>query len=632
MDNIAMPAQPQHVKDDPCAALVEDLNEVVFGSFPRNETVRVTSFGHMVRSSILGGSSMQIEVHFANLSHCAAHEMGWGLIEPQIRTTQRPIGELALLYLNAILCDRSLGTDTYPRLDWEINTPAPLNFDRSNITVFGRHDKDESGEPIIPLRSKWLDSYLDNDTLFIAIGEAGDKYAYVVPSIVILIFFYICSDTMAKSIFNGDFLRAREKLWCTRTSCIDADGKARLHLRKGIPTVDAPFLARFAFDEYALRQVVEIFTYYAKNRLEGGKRPIKALPPIEGLVNCKFLCRELTTKNGKERRLITRFLSCDWQPPFTELVTTSDNPRGESEDKKGEGEINNGQENGGAKPPLPGRKKKGTTLSSQKPNSPIVSAKIVSPEINNRFPQLQGAYKGHVASPRNAPQRKGGRAQGSAEFNTHSVAEGQTAAMTSEDIVGRAAIRAAENAPSQPKQRSTAVDVRTNIDALSTYIELLELADEVPGVNVQYRIAMDQIASYHGIDLNRYPDEVYERRRKWLFMDREQEKTRMALLAEIAYKGRTRYLLELQRKRDRECSTLIFWSREEQPMVEALLRILMFDCAYYGSAKLGSAELMGITWARLKHHPNPVLGKKFAAKFVKHIFYKIRPFKSKHFI
>jgi len=628
MNTVSTNAQPQHVRDDPFAKVVNSLDDVLFASFPRFEKIRVTSFGHMVESSAIAGSSMEIEVYFANLSDCAFAEKDKGLIDPPIRMTKRPIGELALLYLNAILCDRSLATESYPRLGWEIETQKVLNFNRSNITVFGRHDKDESGNPIIPLRLKWLGSHLDASTLFIAIGEGDDKYAYIVPSVIVLIFFYICSDTMAKSIFNGDFLRAREKLWCPKTSCIDENGKAQLHLRRGVPTVDAPFLARFAFDDYALSRVIDIFTYYAKNQLDGGKRPIKALPPIQGQVNCNFLCREFTTDSTKKRHLITRFIRCDWLPPFSELFTTSDNPRGEADDKENKDKKGDDETGEDTKQPLPRKRNGPTPLSGQKPNSPIVTAKIVTPEIGDRFPRLQLTYKGHVASPRNTPQTKRGNAPSSLEFKTFSVAEGQSTVITSEDIIGRAAIRAAENAPPPPKQRSDAVGARTNIDALSTYIELLELVEKVPDTNVQYRIAMDQVATLRGVDLNRYPDEVYDKRRRWLFMDRDQKKTRMALLAEITHEGKTRYLLELQRKRNRECSTLIFWSRGEHPIVDDLLRILMLDCAYYGSAKLGSAKSFGIIWARLKHPSKPMLEEKFAARMVNRIFYKIRPLKS----
>jgi len=196
-----------------------------------------------------------------------------------------PLGELPLLYLNAVLKDgRVLSSNSSP---WSFGRPSSLqlDFSRPNLIVISRFKKDRSGGLIIPDKHGRLRDDWDGESLFVGVGANGDRFAYVIPCAEILRFFYATSSVIIGALFSGDFLEPDRYLWDTDLSRRFDDGRAFLQLRLRMHDADAKFIARFAFDAYALERICKIFTYAAGHRHGRGERILRALPPLQGLTS-----------------------------------------------------------------------------------------------------------------------------------------------------------------------------------------------------------------------------------------------------------------------------------------------------------------------------------------------------------
>ena len=288
---------------------------------------RITSFGALTENPAAAAGDLLIRADLAELANWEDSPVDWGRVTGRQRRMLVPVGELPRLHLNAVLHDGRLANDLVDRLEFERWMRREINCDRSNITVITRDHKDDQGNYVVPVRAKWASQLSDHDRhgLFVAFGSGEDPYALVIPCVEVFRFFYATSDVLAKYFLKDRFLDPGAYL-CnpSKTAISRTDGKAVLWLRKWMLDADARFLARFAFDEYALGQAQAIFLSTAAANEPSHERRIRALPPFQGTEEVTFLGIPLGSEE-RPRIFVTRLLSCDWKPPFTELKWDRDN-------------------------------------------------------------------------------------------------------------------------------------------------------------------------------------------------------------------------------------------------------------------------------------------------------------------
>lgn len=289
---------------------------------------RITSFGKLTENPLSARlGDLRIRAYLAPLHdpEDLPPEEGW-IAGNVLKQMLLPVGELPRLHLNAILHNGRLVAHQIQQLEFERRLSRRLDCARSNIRVIERFDQDDRGELIVPRRKKWTSQLDDHELhgLFVAIGSKTDPYATVIPAIEVFRFFYATSDVLAKALLRDYFLDPDTHLWNAEKTAMTPDGNAVLWLRKWMLDADARFLARFAFDNYALHQAQQIFLYASAAGSQHGERVIRAIPPFQDTVDAQFLGIGIGGPDG-DRVLVTRLLQCNWKPPWSHLKWDRDN-------------------------------------------------------------------------------------------------------------------------------------------------------------------------------------------------------------------------------------------------------------------------------------------------------------------
>ncbi len=531
-----------------------------------------------------------------------------------------PIGELPRLHLNAILHDGKLASHKIPQLSLEHSFRRHLNCTRSNITVIDRFAHDEYDQHIIPVRKDWVDKINDPEMhgLFIAIGSEVDRYATIIPAIEVFRFFYATSDVLAKALFRDSFLDPETNLWNPEKTAMGSDGRAVLWLRKQMLDADARFLARFAFDNYALQQAQQIFLHAAALGKPQGTRLVRALPPFEDTVATKFLGCPIGGPYG-DRVLVTRILQCYWKPPFTELKWDRDNDGRYDPDGRKE------------RPPADWSPRflftpdqdvqEPDSLATSGPSAPIVPSRLKESEISERFPEL-GATPAEKLPQENAGTRAAEHDWRPimGEAYKGSVVDGKS----SRDLVGRTIIEGLEKKPPVLKEQTDAVDVTVGQADYLVVLQLLEAIRDFALAKIEFLSVLKSAKTAYGVQFNVYPNELDAKKKAWLYVDEEKKCSRMALVVELNLDGRKRYVIELQQRKQGEASTLVVWHKSEQAIASGLIAHLLMDCAKAGAARLDSADPLGLVWGRL-HHTTRTVDERSAAHFLNRVFEEVKP-------
>lgn len=150
-----------------------------------------------------------------------------------------------------------------------------------------------------------------------AVSKGISRKIYV-PCTEILRFYYGSSSGLLKAIFRAD--EPEKSLYNPKNTSISAYGVHTVHLRKGIYDIDAPFVARIAFDEYAKRRFSEFHSLTFIEQIDSvNKYPI-CLPPVRGRLNWKVQGQPL----GHDL-IVTRINQCGGGFPFEHLIFGRDN-------------------------------------------------------------------------------------------------------------------------------------------------------------------------------------------------------------------------------------------------------------------------------------------------------------------
>lgn len=578
---------------------------------------RITSFGKLTENPISARADLRIQTYLAPLSTAASSPEQ----APTVRSITKmllPIGELPRLHLNAVLQDGKLLGDQVKHLRIEQYFKRDLDCSRKNIRVIERFARDKFGDYIIPVRERWREHLSDPEMhgLFVAIGSEIDPYATIIPAIEIFRFFYATSDVLAKALLCDDFLDPESNLWNPDKTAIQPDGRALLWLRKRMLDADARFLARFAFDNYALHQAQQIFLYAAAVGKSHGERIVRALPPFEDTVATKFLGCPIEGGDGN-RVLITQLLRCHWKPRFTELKWDRDND--------GRYDPHNRPERPPAdwSPTLSApndNDPESAILANSAPSTANIPSRLRESEIADRFPEL-----GEVPAEKLPQENTETRAEQRdwrlimQEAYRGSVIEGQS----SRDLIGRTIIEGLEKKPDNPTVQTDEVDITIGQADYLVILQLLKAIRNCTQAKVDFMAVLKSAKMAYGVQFNVYPKELDAKKKAWLYVDDNKRNNRMALVAKINLDGRERYVIELQQRKPGETSTLVAWRNEEGFIPPGLLAHLLMDCAKAGAARLDSAHRLDVNWGRL-HHTTKATDEKSAIHFLTRIFEEVK--------
>lgn len=550
---------------------------------------RITSFSKLVENPRSLNPDLRIRAQLAQLADLPTNTYKPVLIPPAIERLV-PIGEIPLLYWDAILQDgevraRSVG-------DTEENV---LDFRKGQLKVFHRSKTDLSGNLILPMRGKWQHSDEERSGLFVGIRSGTDPYATIIPTYEILRFFYATSSHAIKALLRGDFLDPHKRLWDTQKSIITEDGKAVLWLRKWMLDVDAPYLARFAFDQYALRQAQQIFLYAAASKQQKTERQIRALPPIQELASTKYVCQKIWS-GGRERTFISRILSCNCSFPYTVLRHDRDNP-------------GSGEDSGGEQPP---KKEKMRFVAAPSTGGDKISLPDIPPDtfsskldiddfdVTERFPALSQISKAKLEH-ENTSDRKSKISAVRLLHKAYSVVEGQL----SGSLIGTAVIRALQHEFPIESIGVVNADETTGIEDFLGFYDLLQRIDAETSAKVERIQVFNENAIVRGRTFNVFPETPDdERKLAWRYMNDQKKLRRMVLVARVTLEGKSRHIIEVQHKRKNECATAVVWNYPERPMSPEVLKSLLDDFLEQSRVTFPRATTMSLRTSSLKHTTN----------------------------
>lgn len=566
------------------------MPEVTHGTLALPGYWRLAGFGKLDRIPS-AHSSPRIKTYLRPLPTWPKPVMATGIDSQAARHIH--IGELALLHLNTVLLDgKVLPIRINP---WVKRVKLPFDMTRGNLTVFRRFDHDDRGDEIIPVRNTHLQADPDANALFVGIGNQKDPFAYVVPCVENFRFFYATSSTLSKSMLSGDFLDPNRHLWDVDDSWINrAQRIAFMQLRKRMLDDDARFLARFAYDEYALKQAKEIFLYAAGQTAEHGERTIRALPPFQGRTDFVANVVEFETA-GHRRLLVTQFISCHWKPPFDDIEFLRDNDGRFDPNNRDQREKSKYSEIPRPEPQDPPEE---VDLGEGPAQADLAPWRLRKTQIDERFPELSKVRttkrERKDATTVSGPQLR--------RYTAKSPVDGTVGDVkTSANEVAEVLISGLGQVVLPREEIATDVAVQAGDAIYQLTIELLLLIRSSGLASVDFVRATEQVVYLDGVVLNVFSDDLSVEKRSWLYVDSDRNCRRIAVIASVAKQGRVRYLIDIQHKRPNECSMLVVWDDAEAELDTGFLAQALFACQKAEGASLKTLNHLPIHWARLRH-------------------------------
>lgn len=570
-------------------------------AFPQEGLWRIVWFGRLTGDE---DGNLLVNTHFARLDGGASIP-----IHKKRHVSRVPIGEIPRLYINAVIQDGVLDTDVQLELrEWKINSRT-ANCHDEHVSFRARTEMFD-GELIIPDDggAQFLGS--DGGALIAYFDFDDGGCPLAIPSIELFRFFYATSTTMAHIATNGTFLRPEGQLWSDYD--IDPDKRASIVICKSMLDADVRMIACFALSPYARFQAQRMYLNAAPDTEIRGF--IAAWPPIPDTVELSFVSKIVKGGAGPIE-LVSRILSCNWSPPYTQLTWRREQDTGgATDDTDDEGAAGDSLR----KMALPDDSD--IQLLLDRPSSQSLLPKsLIEEEINRRFPRLE-----ETPVERLSRDGRGSGAKRETKTVFVPVDEASTLdATNSEERVNRTNIVRDDGVPE--KKTEPAPDIRKadyeDILGLLKIISDSQLAEvhflELLGDSVQYESAL----------FNVYPKLYKGRQRAWLYADEAKTSSRVILVARIERQGRIRYVFELQRREKRKSSTLLVWREgaDSSPIVGYVLSDLCFEYAAAGAATLESASRCGVSWARKSHtlhldELEPPKRQAAAERLLEHIF------------
>lgn len=556
---------------------------------------RLTGFGRLADAPLSGTHDPRILVNLAQIQPTSHESYLSGRLTGNLQTRLLPIGELPRLHLNSVMRDGMVISGYKTHLNFESVSSDQLDFSRDNLRIFLRYDEDDN-QMVIPIRDKWGQLSDEANTAFVGIGSGEDPYSTIISAVEIFRFFYATSDIMAKACISDNMLQPNTHIWNPERTGIDKDGNAVLWLRRRMIDADARFIARFAFDEFALKEAQQIFLRIARAG-PSQERLISALPPFADKVMVRFVYIPIPGYGVVGRRLVTRILQCDWRPPFKAISWGRDNDGRFDPDNREERPISNWSPSF-VQIPL-AYDDKFNSLRDTPISCPTPPKRLQEDEINRRFPNL-GLV--HVEKhPRFDAITKADDRDWKTllqEVTGYSVIDG----FSTTDLVGSAIIESSVQGESSAKIETTDVNIAIGEKDYRHVFELLRVIEQEGLANVSYILVLDHYATVCQVEVNVLPRKVDSISRAWLFVDETRTATRFVAVAHIIYSGKSRYLIEFQaRQIGNKPSTLVVWDQTHSQIEHSVLRLLILECCKSGEASLQDAVFYNLCWGRLMH-------------------------------
>lgn len=236
-------------------------------------------------------------------------EDGITLFEKSV-STELPVGAIEMYQLRKTWHKNQVSQELY-RMPPRNNIEFSIQPDDYEIIELGDVWSTETNNPLMKtlLGSKYLKyQYYQGDV----------KQCLYVPCVEVLRFYYASSSSFVKQAFSGK--KATERLYNPKKDrTFTKFGYHFITLRKEVTNVDAPFIARIAFDDYARRQFENIYPKSAHDPDNPGKYII-CTPPLSTYT--RWSVNGVKKDNGF---FVTRINSCSGEFPFSKLIFDRDN-------------------------------------------------------------------------------------------------------------------------------------------------------------------------------------------------------------------------------------------------------------------------------------------------------------------
>lgn len=518
------------------------------------------------------------------------------LEKPQSKIVQVPVGEMPLLYHEAVVIDGYISQDErfQPKL-----RPGKglLNYAPSNLRIF-RRLATENGQLIIPPSKNGTPPADDAfNGYFLGIGQEDDPYSLIIPAAEVLRFFYATSDSFTRALFDGSILDPYANLFYDEK--LDADGTGSMMLRKKVRDADARYLSRFAFSPYAMKQAKNLHLLWATRNASGDRAFVSVFPPIDFEAETEFLYRQIEVA-GRTRKMITRILTCKCPPPCQRLLT------GRETDQKSDQSPSNALPSSGA---VEAHNDTSPDKISERPPTGQSSNSIEDPAIDDRFPAFQEIdvvpHSRDLVEGRSETAKA--RVKPPEPLSTGSVVPGRGTGGPVARTGISGALKGMKSGTRRPP-RLAEIDTTSNELGHSAVIQRLGWMELYTQASISYRTVLEDVSAVGSVPVNVYPAEIEGRAKKWLYVDDYKTKRRFAIVAEIKHQDRRRYLLELQQYpgKQQQYSTIVFWNDHESFVSSEDIENLLLSCAIESKATLVASECPHIQWGRLMHSQAPL--------------------------
>ncbi|MCB4809841.1 hypothetical protein LG204_00750 [Methylovorus menthalis] len=567
-----------------------DISGIRHQSLAQQGFWRLVWYGKLDQLGPYEGNAKIIKAYLQKLTDKGSSGLSRASVSGEYQIVDMPIGELARIPIGTVIKNGIPQSAPLPFFEKELK--EKLNFAENNIEIIDRYTFDHEKKLIIPNKSGLEKSDYQANQFFLTVGEPDNKFRYIVPCTEIFRFFYATSSVMANAFLSGAFLNPNIDLWDAEASKLN-DKKALIWLRKGMLDADAHFLARFVWNEFALKRAKEIFikgAVYHKN--ERYSRMLYARPPIDGQVEFTFRSRSL----GNGSLLITRLLKCNWIPSeYTELKWGRDN--GHSRDRTEKININSETLKASTWPrAYPGRLDELEELVPDNPNSIFGNFQIEENEIAERFPELVKIQTSKIFKEKSLENQKREKPK---RFVKKVVTASVLPRSTSKSTVGTAHIKGLiphVTNTVETIETETQVSFRENLEVLHHLkrIKTLSLASVDYMLVTQPEKALIDEVDYNVLGGGNIIN-------NWIFLDNPPRRIRRTvLIAKITnHNQRTRYVIEVQHKRAKESATIIIWDENQGEISSDALKFILNKMAQLKSTDVPLPS--GLQEKRVKH-------------------------------
>lgn len=588
------------------------MSQIIHESLNIKGTWKIVWFGKMSFLPVASHTANSIKVFLLpveNSSSPKTHHSGADL-KPVV--AHIPIGELVRLHIGQIIIDGVPAKPSNQFQPLEDILKVRLNFDLKNLTIFNRY-QERNGNYIFPKGRVSNEPSMEgeNNNLFLGIRVGDNPYHYIVPCAEVFRFFYATSSELVKEFISDSFIDPSKRLWNPSTAQLDpATGHASFSIRKYMLDADAKYLARFVWDNYALERARDIYLAAAGVLSPDYERMLYARPPFQGEHFIKCISRKLSSGSI----FIRKILSCSWTPPYTSLEWMRDNQRLHEDDdplditadkEPGMNIISPPYEE--INPP--------NMLHVDKANLGKATSKIHVGEITDRFPNLESITAIKVVPASNSPKKAYEHTKILESADEGTVLDGSSDL----SFAGPTHIESNQFGTGEPDPSKVQHD---SIDYLSVLHHLL-LGRDTRIVDVEFCKVTKKFLFIHGVPWNELPIPETHRSR-WIYLDDEDQQVRKVLIAkvtrEVCSVRESRYVLEIQARKDGELSTLLLWNNDSSSLDAVTLFNLLVTFSIKGMAKMDSNDVQDLSWGRLRH-TTPFDGNREGTKhFIERIF------------